>query len=106
VADPVSKAVFRTPEGGWRVSRSRVSLDSVIHEYRNGALPETIVASFPSLSLEQVRGAIDFYLQNRDEIDRYLAEQQKLWDRLRQASEAEHNPVVERIRAKRQVPSE
>ena len=62
----------RTPQGGWRITGTRVSLDSVVHAYWAGRMPEAIAADFPSLSLEQVHGAIAFYLRNRPEIDKHL----------------------------------
>lgn len=51
---------------------TRVSLDSVAHAFLNGESAESIAQSFPVLSLEQVYGAIAFYLAHRDEVDAYL----------------------------------
>jgi uncharacterized protein (DUF433 family) len=36
------------------VGDTRVSLDSIVYEFLNGQTAETIAASFPVLSLEQV----------------------------------------------------
>lgn len=91
--------VIHLPGGGWRVSRSRVSLDSVVHAYWEGRSPEAIAEEFPSLSPERVYGAIAFYLRNRDEIDQYLAAQDENWRKLREASEKSHGPLLERLRA-------
>ena len=44
----------------------------MVYAFQNGASPESIVQSFPILNLEQVYGAITFYLANRDLIDSYL----------------------------------
>ncbi|MCZ6793179.1 MAG: DUF433 domain-containing protein [Planctomycetota bacterium] len=66
---------------------SRVSLDSLVRAYWEGRMPEAIAADFPSLSLEQIHGAIAFYLGHRDEIDAYLASQGTKWDALRTESE-------------------
>lgn len=96
-ADPVVYA-FQTEAGGWRVTGSRVSLDSVIHMYHEGADPETIVRQFPSLSLEQVYGAIAFYLRNREAIDEYLEEQRKRWDKLRRESAERNRELREKVR--------
>ena len=63
--NPSINYVTKTPEGGWRVAGSRVSLDSIVHAFHHGRMPESIVADFPSLSLEQVYGAIAYYLQER-----------------------------------------
>lgn len=96
--------VDRTPEGSWQLTGSRVSLDSIVHGYLAGQTPEAIQEDFPSLTLEQVYGAIAFYLHNRDEIDRYLEAAGVQWEQLRQESEAAHGPLLNRIRASRQKP--
>lgn len=58
---------------GYWISGSRVSLESVIFAFLDGLSPETIVAEcFPVLSLEQVYGAITYYLSHRREVDAYL----------------------------------
>ncbi len=93
----------KTAEGGWRVTGTRVSLDSVIHWYWNGSSPEQIAADFPSLSLEQVHGAIAFYLHNKAEMDRYMAEQAVRWEQFRMESEAKNGPLLQRLRAARQA---
>ena len=60
-------------DGGYLVAGSRVSLDSVVYAFLDGLSPETIVAEcFPTLSLEQVYGAITYYLAHRAEVDAYL----------------------------------
>ena len=97
--------VIRTPEGGWRIAGKRVSLDSIIHAYWQGRLPEAIVADFPALSLEQVHGAIAFYLKNRPEIDLYLTDQDRNWKEFQKKSESLHGPLLQRIRAAAKQPA-
>ena len=59
-------------ENYW-ITDSRVSLESVVFAFLEGLSPETIVAEcFSVLSLEQVYGAITYYLSNRPKIDEYL----------------------------------
>jgi uncharacterized protein (DUF433 family) len=89
------------PDGGWRVGTSRVSLDSVIHGYLDGLSPEAIVDEFPSLTAEQVYGAVAWYLGHRDEVDRHLEQQAARWQQLRDASEARNGPLLNRIRSQR-----
>jgi uncharacterized protein (DUF433 family) len=91
--------VFQTPEGGWRLADSRVSLDSIVHAYWQGRLPEAIAADFPSLSLEQIHGAIAFYLRNREELDEYLSSQESRWQELLRQSETTAGPLLQRLRA-------
>jgi uncharacterized protein (DUF433 family) len=90
--------IHRTVEGGWRVAGTRVSLDSVVHAYWQGRLPEAIAADFPTLSLEQVHGAIAFYLRHRAEIDQYLAEQDQRWQQFQQESASRHGLLLQRVR--------
>ena len=96
-----------TAEGAWRVTGTRVSLDSIVHAYWDGRMPEAIVADFPSLTLEQVHGAIAFYLRNRQEIDKHLKEQDERWRQFQQESARRHGPLLQRIRgeAKSATPS-
>lgn len=94
--------VRRETGGSWRLVGTRVSLDSVVHAYWQGDPLEVIATNFPSLTPEQVCGAIAFYLRRRDEIDHYLAEQDARWEQVRQASEARNGPLLQRLRDMRQ----
>jgi uncharacterized protein (DUF433 family) len=101
-----SKTYVRTDENGaLRVGATRMSLDSVVYAFHLGHSAETIQQQFPSLSLEEIYGAIAYYLANRKEVDRYLERQEKLWQDLRKQSEQIPNPVVERLRALRTAKS-
>jgi uncharacterized protein (DUF433 family) len=101
MAETAIAYVYQTPTGGWRIAGSRVSLDSIVHAYRSGRGAEAIQDSFPSLTLEQIHGAIAFYLHNRGEIDRYLAAQEGKWEQVRDQSEAANAELLERLRAAR-----
>jgi uncharacterized protein (DUF433 family) len=70
----------------YRVTGTRVSLDSVVYAWRRDESPEGIVDSFPSLALEQVHGALAFYLANREEIDEYLRQGEIEFEKMRQQS--------------------
>ena len=59
-------------DGGYWITGTRISLDSIIAAFNRGAAPETIRRSFPLLALEEVYGAITFYLAHENEIDEYL----------------------------------
>ena len=79
-----------TPQGTWRIAGSRVSLDSVIHSFWEGATPEEICQDFPSLSLAQVYGVIAYYLKQRDKVDAYLQEEQDGAEKLQQELNSRH----------------
>lgn len=73
----------RTIDGGYRVGETRVSLDSLVYLFREGMSAESMVESYPALTLEQVHGALAFYLGNQKEIDTHLADGQR-------AAESQH----------------
>ena len=85
--------------GVMRVGQTRVMLDSVLASFHEGCSAETIAQQYPSLSLEEVYGAIAFSLGHSDIVDAYLARQDAVWRRERQAAEKSASPVVARLRA-------
>ena len=70
----------------YRITSTRVSLDSIVYAWWAGQSAETIAQSFPVLTLEQVYGAITFYLAHREEIDHYLEQQRADYEIKRQAA--------------------
>jgi uncharacterized protein (DUF433 family) len=60
--------------GGLYVAGTGVSLDSIVIRFQEGASPTGIVASFPTLKLSQVYGAIAYYLENEPSVTAYIAE--------------------------------
>jgi uncharacterized protein (DUF433 family) len=69
-------------EGGYYVAGTRVSLDSLVYAFRDGESPETIQQNFPSLTLEQVYGAIAFYLGRQAHIDDHIRQGEEALRRL------------------------
>jgi len=84
-------------KGGYYVAGSRVSLASIVYEYRDGAAAETIRQNFPTLSLEQIHGAIAFYLGHSEEVEAYLCELEKKWDELEGAAKPASPELQHRI---------
>ena len=72
--------------GAYRISDSRVSLDSVVYAWRDGLSPESIRENFPVLTLEEVYAAITFYLANQAEVDTYLSLSEEKFESARQQS--------------------
>src|SRR6184192_3151835 len=74
-------------DGGYWIAGTRVSLDSIVISFLEGLSPETIVAEcFPVLTLEQVYGALAYYLAHQTEIDAYLREAEAEFEALRQTT--------------------
>lgn len=93
----LSKQYVEQHEAGYWLLGSRVSLDSIVYSFLQGELPEHIVQSFPTLTLEQVYGAIAFYLSNREVVDAYLKEGEAQLKQLRQASLKENSALYEKL---------
>ena len=92
-------------EGLYKVTGTRVSLDSIVYAFLSGQSAESIAQSFPVLTLEQVYGAITFYLAHREEIDRYLEAQEKDYEAQRAASRTSDPMFYQKLAAaKRQTP--
>lgn len=51
-----------------------MSLDSVVIRFQQGASPEKILQSFPTLKLSHIYGAIAYYLENESIVGEYVAE--------------------------------
>jgi uncharacterized protein (DUF433 family) len=82
----------KTEEGVIRVGNSRVSLDTVIFAFSQGATPEQIVEGYDSLDLSEVYAVISYYLQNRKEVEEYLAKRKIQRNKLRADIESHNNP--------------
>ena len=85
--EPITLPLDTTPEGEIRITGSRVPLQFLIYEYRNGATAEDIVAHYPSLKLADVHAALSYYLNNKAEMDKYVLKQEKIANDLRQKIE-------------------
>ena len=77
------------------VAGSRVPLASIVREFRDGQSPEAIRSAFPTLTLEQVYGAITFYLGHRSEVDEDLAARERDEDAF-----SDSHPVPDEVKEK------
>lgn len=91
------KVYIENIEGCYRIVGKRVSLDSIVYAFSEGQSPETIMQFFPVLTLEEVYGAIAFYLANQAEIDIYLAEGEQAFETLRQESREKNRDLYAKI---------
>jgi uncharacterized protein (DUF433 family) len=88
-------------DGGYYIAGSRVSLDSVVYAFLRGESPEGIAESFTALSLEQVFGAVAFYLANRESIDAYLRGGRAEFARMRDEARRKHPALYSKLEAAR-----
>lgn len=91
------KQYIEEREGCYRIAGKRVSLDSIVYAFLAGQSPESIVQSFPVLTLEYVYGSITFYLANRTVIDDYLSAGVKRFEMLRQSAREKNSLLYQKI---------
>ncbi len=101
VIPTVNKTYVERRNGGYWTTGTRISLDSVIYRYQCGAAPESIHRSYPLLTLEEVYGAIAFYLGNQQEIDAYLeqaaAEGARAIEKMKTSFRTDNPALVKRL---------
>jgi len=99
----MAKEYVNQRDGGYYLTDTRISLDSVVYAFLRGESAEGIAESFPSLTLEQVYGGIAFYLAHREEIDAYLRAARTDFDRLREESRHAHPLLYAKLDSARQA---
>jgi uncharacterized protein (DUF433 family) len=70
-----SVPLARGEDGIFRITGSRVTLDSIVHQFKSGATAEQIQEDFPSISLTDIYSVIAYYLQHTETVQDYLKEQ-------------------------------
>jgi uncharacterized protein (DUF433 family) len=88
--------------GGYYLAGTPVSLDSIVYVYRDGATAEAVQDDFPSLSLEQIHGAIAFYLANKECVDENISEGEREFNCLVPSLEATDPEMHARLEQARQ----
>jgi uncharacterized protein (DUF433 family) len=76
----MSREFVERRDGSFYLMGSRVPLARLVREFQQGEPPEAIRSHYPTLSLEQVYGAIAFYLGNKEEAERDIAERERVED--------------------------
>lgn len=88
----VSVPLREEPAGVLRVGKSRVLLELVLHAFKAGATPETIVQSYDTLHLADVYAVISRYLAAPEPFDEYLRQRDVAAEEMRQMIEARQGP--------------
>jgi uncharacterized protein (DUF433 family) len=93
----MAKEYIERNDGGYYIAGTRVSLDSIVHAFLRGESPETICQNFELLRLEEVYGAIAYYLANQADVDAYLIRQDEKWAEGKRSSEPLPAKLRERL---------
>ncbi len=83
--EPVPLA--KDADGAIRVGGTRVTLDTVVDAFREGATPEEILQQYPALQLADVYAAISYYLRHRREVEACLRVRDAEADEVRRENE-------------------
>jgi uncharacterized protein (DUF433 family) len=90
-------------DGVVRVGGTRVTLDTVVAAFKEGATAEEIVYQYPSLNLADVYSVIGYYLQRQADVEAYLHRRRQQRDMVRAQNETRFDPqgIRERLLARR-----
>lgn len=94
----IAKSYIEQRKSGYWVTGTRISLDSVVYSFLDGESPESIAQNFPLLSLEQVYGAIAFYLANREFVDAYLEAGEAEFQRLQESYQEKNSLLYQKLK--------
>jgi uncharacterized protein (DUF433 family) len=86
VSEPVP--LEEDADGVVRIGGTRVTLDTVVEAFRQGATPEEVVSQYPTLNLADVYAVIGYYLRRRPEVEAYLDQRQRRAGEVRKKNEA------------------
>jgi uncharacterized protein (DUF433 family) len=92
-------------DGVMRVRGTRITVDTVLAAFRDGATAEEIVQQYPSISLADVYQVIGYCLRHSSEIEAYFAQRRETERKTRELNEATWPPagLRDRLLARRQA---
>jgi uncharacterized protein (DUF433 family) len=85
------------------VGQTRVTLDTVVAVFQQGATAEEIVYRYPSVNLADVYATIAFYLKHQSEVEAYLQQRRQQSQEIRAINQARFDPqgLRDRLLARR-----
>ena len=94
-------------DGVLRIAGTRITLDTLVTAFQQGATPEEIVQQYDSLNLADVYAVIGYYLRHRSEVESYLRQGQKEAEAVRLENESRFDPqgIRDRLLARRSARS-
>ncbi len=86
--DAAAVPLHTDSQGTVRVGGTRVTLQTLLASFLDGATPEQIVQDFDTLKLADVYAVIAYYLTNRVAVNAYLDDQRQQGEDVRRKMEA------------------
>lgn len=69
------------------VSKTRVTLDTIVGAFNDGATVEEIAYQYPSVPLADIYSVIGYYLRQKKQVDSYLKRREKQAQEIRAVNE-------------------
>lgn len=86
---PDPPASLRTDaDGVYRVGPTRVTLDTVVSAFQDGATAEEILLRYPALDLADIYVVLGYYLKNKPTVEAYLQSRGEAAEEMRREIEA------------------
>lgn len=103
VIDSEPAPISADSDGVYRVGGTRVSLDTVVAAFNDGATPEEIIEQYPSLALDHAYAVIGYYLRRKPEVDAYLSARGDSAAQVKARVEQAHSPqgIRDRLMSRR-----
>jgi uncharacterized protein (DUF433 family) len=100
-AEPIPLTLDR--DGVIRVGETRVTLESLLALYCQGATAEEIAQRYSAVALSDVYAVIGYYLRHRPDVEEYLAQSRLRSDEVRRqyASELDPHHIRDRLLARK-----
>jgi uncharacterized protein (DUF433 family) len=80
-------------DGVVRIGKTRVTLDTVVTAFLEGATAEEIAQQYPTLELADVYSVIGYYLRRQAEIEDYLRQERRQAETVRKQNESRFDPL-------------
>ncbi|GMV34626.1 MAG: hypothetical protein DCC59_11605 [Chloroflexi bacterium] len=89
-------------DGAILVSKTRVTLDTIVGAFNDGATAEEIAHQYPSVPLADIYSVIGYYLRQKKQVDAYLKRRAKQAKEIRKFNEERLNTsgIRERLLAR------
>ena len=83
MAEMPSNQYVEIRNGGYYVAGTRIGLDIIVRDFRDGKTAEDIHRSyFSTAPLSRIYGAILFILENAEAVEQYMRDQEQRWKQM------------------------
>jgi len=90
-------------DGVIRVSKTRVTLDTIVGAFLEGLTAEEIAVQYPVVPLADVYSVIGYYLHQKKKVETYLKRREKFAEQVRRQNQArfDQSGIRERLLARK-----